>query len=210
MKAVTRKRLLFVAIMAGAVFLWHSIVPAPRWELYHEDEWTRISAQGVREMQSGNVDQASDLFARAFSLIENIPPTDIRRGTTLQNLAWVEQQRRHFDRAADLYRQSITILDANGISANSQKIAALNGLATVETSLGQFPDAAKYLEQAITIEESVDGPESPEVAQALHSYAGVLLVVGRTGDAAKAAQRAAAIDSENGAKWHHDATRPVP
>lgn len=193
----TKHSLKLIGIMGAGYFLWMFLFPTLRSRVWHEDEFDRLSSRGVWEMQAGNTAGAADLFAQASMLIESAPANDVRRATSLQNLAWVEEQHQHFDAATKMYHQAIAILAANGAAADKQRAAALVSLATSETGLHQFADATSAIKQAVQIDESTFGDKSPELAKDLRSYAEILLLSGRSDESIKVAQRAAVIDRLN-------------
>jgi tetratricopeptide (TPR) repeat protein len=197
----TKRNLSVFGIIVGGSILFKLVMPEQQSAIFHHDDWTKLSAQGVEEMNKGNVSGAAVLFTEAATTLEDQPKNDLRHGTSLHNLAWVQAEQRHFEQAASLYQQSLAILEFNGETVMYEKVIVLNDLATVETALGHLDNAVKYLELSIALRESQGGYNNPNLAITLRRYAAVLLARGQTGESLKALQRATDIDHGNGDKW---------
>lgn len=112
--------------------------------------------------QQGRYRQAVDPLERSLSIRERIlEPGDALIGESLNNLAALHRELGNHQRAEDLYRRSIVLLEGSDGSAIAYPIA---NLATVLHDQERYGEAEPLHLRALEIRLAVHGPDHPEVA----------------------------------------------
>ncbi len=144
-------------------------------------------------------DSQTNLTA-AENALENdrVKGGDAKRLIALVRLAQICEERGEYDRAAELYRRSIGILEAAGKSPKTEKlrIRLRSSLASVYRIQGHYPEAEDLFRRSIALAERTFGLNDLEMATLLNNLAVPYKYMGRFDEAGELYGRAIAITEQ--------------
>ncbi len=128
---------------------------------------------GFEAQQGSRYDEAEELLLLASRLASTFDPGDIRRATTLDNLADVYRAQGRQADAETLYREALE-RRVEILGAEDQRVAVgLENLAGFYVEHGSYAAAAPFYWRALEISEANLGPDHPDVATVLAGLARV-------------------------------------
>jgi tetratricopeptide (TPR) repeat protein len=191
---ITRRRITQLAVLAVIIILswFYNEYYASR-RIVAPSEWDRESADGVRAMERGSLEDAERFFVSAQKQSEKFAADDSRRGTSLHNLADLRRAQRRYHEAGDLYARALSLLEQSSNPPEREIGVLLGGYAIACAADHDLERSEQLLRRAITINERVRGPGDEEVASNLSNLAGVLVAQNRISEGAQYAMRASGI-----------------
>ena len=165
--------------------------------LLRDDPWERHMAAGAEAYQQGNYTEAVKQVRAAVERAREFGPTDLRLGTSLNNLAGLYQAQGHYSEAEPLYQRSLAIAEKALGPEHPNVGINLSNLAELYRVQGRYAEAEPLHQRALAILEKALGPEHPDVGASLENYAALLWATGRSAEAEKMETRAKAIRAKH-------------
>jgi len=150
----------------------------------------------IAELQ-GDIAEARKWLSKALSTRECLlGPEHPLVAETLSDLALTYRMERQFEKAAELYRRALGILEATPETTLASRSlgSVLNNLGQVEAEEGHLKEAEQTLRKSVTELERTVGAQHPNTAAGLANLANVLRSRRRYPEAEEALRRAEEID----------------
>ena len=169
------------------------VVASPGRGLAGEVAWERYSELGREALQAQDYGEARAMFEAALREAEQISPTDMRVGHSLNDLAATFYAEGSHAEVAELLSRALRVIEV-GLGPDHPDVAqVLKNLAAVEYLKNDYPSAETHMLRAIEIWEATLGGDNKNVAAALNNLAGIYEAQGRHPEAAIALERSLLI-----------------
>ncbi len=158
-----------------------------------EVAWERYSELGRQALQARDYSEAREMFEAALREAEQISPTDMRVGHSLNDLAATFYAQGSHAEVAELLSRALQVIEI-GLGPDHPDVAqVLKNLAAVEYLKNDYASAETHMLRAIEIWEASLGSDNKNVAAALNNLAGIYEAQGRHPEAAIALERSLLI-----------------
>jgi tetratricopeptide (TPR) repeat protein len=135
------------------------------------------NAAVVMEM-SGRHEESERTHRRALALREkNLPPTDLRVGISLNNLANALLKVNKIGEAEQAAQRGSALLEAGD---QALRACAKATRASVLAAQSRFPEALSLFEESLTMKEEVHGAIHPDLVETIEDMLPTLTALGRT------------------------------
>ncbi len=188
---IVRSRL--PALMACLLALLIFASASPGRVVAGEVAWERYSELGRQALQARDYSEAREMFEAALREAEQISPTDMRVGHSLNDLAATFYAQGSHAEVAELLSRALQVIEI-GLGPDHPDVAqVLKNLAAVEYLKNDYASAETHMLRAIEIWEASLGSDNKNVAAALNNLAGIYEAQGRHPEAAIALERSLLI-----------------
>lgn len=175
------KLLLRTGCSCALVWLFLTAVPVAAGPV--DTAWAEAIDSGESAYRSGQKKVAEELFETALAEAEKFPATDVRRATTLNDLAVIYDETARYDKAEDCYTRALAIQE-KVLGADSAEVATtLNNMANLYKDQRKYDKAEPMYQRVIGIYAKTKGPESEYMAMSYHNLAVLYEHEGRLKDA---------------------------
>ena len=187
--ARSRRHSLAACLLAVLVFA----LAAPGRGFAGEVAWERYSELGRQALQARDYGEAREMFEAALREAEQISPTDLRVGRSLNDLAATYYAEGSHAEVAELLSRALRVIEV-GLGPDHPDVAqVLKNLAAVEYLKNDYASAETHMRRAVEIWEATLGGDNKNVAAALNNLAGIYEAQGRHPEAAIALERSLLI-----------------
>lgn len=149
----------------------------------HLDVAADLEGLGLLYRVRGDLDTALEYLQRSLAILEaQLPADDERLVTTLNTVAYVLYNQRHYDESEALFRRVVASRRAT-LGAHVQTAQALNDFASLRAAQGFSDEAIALHQEAYAIRLRLLGAGHPHVAQSQEAIGWLLQEKGRYAEA---------------------------
>ena len=145
-----------------------------------ESQVRTLDASGTALYLAADYDQAQKLLAQAVKIARReLPPQNLLRSETLDDLADVQVQLGNYEEAEKLSREALAVDRKRGPDQAAVLARSLDTLGSVYMSKGDLAAAERAMREALALRKSAFGLRHAMTAQAMNNLAAVLYQSGR-------------------------------
>jgi len=172
-----------VSLLLGAFAMAQISLVPPSLASTVDTAWSEALDAGERAYKHGQLKMAEDLFDSALREAEKFPAEDVRRATTLNDLAVVYDETKRYDKAEDCYNKALAVQEKVLGKESAEVATTLNNMANLYKDQKKYEKAEPIYKRVIEIYGKTKGHDTPFMAMSYHNLAKLYEHEGRLKDA---------------------------